>query len=151
MQELTNHLRSVCVRNGSLFPVSQPRKPAQRRAPINASTADEAIEKMLEQKRISTKINYDVLKDLNRSSVKSPPSKPKESPARAAQRRTPSVRPHRVNELSASLATPASIFGKRYCVYLTHAVHDPVFHTIHCVFECVICDQTTYCTIACDP
>ncbi|XP_060781205.1 BRF1 RNA polymerase III transcription initiation factor subunit a [Neoarius graeffei] len=96
-----------------IYKEKKPRKPAQRRAPINASTADEAIEKMLEQKRISTKINYDVLKDLNRSSVKSPPSKPKESPARAAQRRTPSVRPHRVNELSASLATPASIFGKR--------------------------------------
>ncbi|XP_017318981.1 BRF1 RNA polymerase III transcription initiation factor subunit a isoform X1 [Ictalurus punctatus] len=89
------------------------RKPAQRRAPINASTADEAIEKMLEQKRISSKINYDVLKDLNRSGTKSPPPEPKESPGRAAQRRTPSARPRRVNEFSASLAEPASNFGKR--------------------------------------
>ncbi|KAF4089885.1 hypothetical protein AMELA_G00043380 [Ameiurus melas] len=88
------------------------RRPAQRRAPINASTADEAIEKMLEQKRISSKINYDVLKDLNRSSVKSPPPE-QESPGRATQRRTPSARPRRVNEISASLAEPASNFGKR--------------------------------------
>ncbi|MCJ8731039.1 hypothetical protein PDJAM_G00191240 [Pangasius djambal] len=96
-----------------IYKEKKPRKQAQRRAPINASTADEAIEKMLEQKRISSKINYDVLKDLNRSSVKSPPPEPKESPGRATQRRTPSARPRRVNELSASLATPASNFGKR--------------------------------------
>lgn len=37
----------------------------KKRQPIRADTADEAIEKMLEQKRISSKINYDVLKDLN--------------------------------------------------------------------------------------
>ncbi len=52
--------------------VSKPRNKGRRREPINASTADEAIEKMLEQKRISTKINYDVLKDLNKSSPKVP-------------------------------------------------------------------------------
>lgn len=43
----------------------QPRGPGKKRQPIRANTADEAIEKMLEQKRISSKINYDVLKDLN--------------------------------------------------------------------------------------
>lgn len=43
----------------------QPRGPVKKRQPIRANTADEAIEKMLEQKRISSKINYDVLKDLN--------------------------------------------------------------------------------------
>lgn len=37
----------------------------KKRQPIRGDTADEAIEKMLEQKRISSKINYDVLKDLN--------------------------------------------------------------------------------------
>lgn len=47
------------------FTSQQPRGPVKRRPPIRANTADEAIEKMLEQKRISTKINYDVLKDLN--------------------------------------------------------------------------------------
>lgn len=102
------------------FSPSQPRKPSQKRAPINASTADEAIEKMLEQKRISSKINYDVLKDLNRSSVKSPPPEPKESPSRATQRRTPSARPRRTNELTASLAKPASNFGKRCDIHRTH-------------------------------
>ncbi|KAF4090226.1 hypothetical protein AMELA_G00049500 [Ameiurus melas] len=89
------------------------RKPAQRRAPINASTADEAIEKMLEQKRFSGKINYDVLKDLNRSSMKSPPPKPKESPGHAVQRSTLSARPRRFNEFTASLAESTSNFRKR--------------------------------------
>lgn len=32
---------------------------------IQANTAGEAIEKMLEQKKISSKINYNVLRDLN--------------------------------------------------------------------------------------
>ncbi|XP_056400903.1 transcription factor IIIB 90 kDa subunit isoform X2 [Hyla sarda] len=43
----------------------KPKKSSKRRAPIQASTAGEAIEKMLEQKKISSKINYDVLRDLN--------------------------------------------------------------------------------------
>ncbi|KAI5108417.1 BRF1, RNA polymerase III transcription initiation factor a, partial [Silurus meridionalis] len=105
----------MCARSGgSLLSGSNPAEiDFVQRAPINASTADEAIEKMLEQKRISSKINYDVLKDLNHSSVKSPPPEPKESPGRSTQRRTPSSRPRRVNELTASLAKPASNFGKR--------------------------------------
>uniref|UniRef100_A0A667X8R7 Transcription factor IIIB 90 kDa subunit n=1 Tax=Myripristis murdjan TaxID=586833 RepID=A0A667X8R7_9TELE len=41
------------------------KKSSKKREPIQASTAGEAIEKMLEQKRISSKINYDVLRDLN--------------------------------------------------------------------------------------
>uniref|UniRef100_M4AVM8 B-related factor 1 n=1 Tax=Xiphophorus maculatus TaxID=8083 RepID=M4AVM8_XIPMA len=40
------------------------KRPSKKHSAIRASTADEAIEKMLEQKKISTKINYDVLKDL---------------------------------------------------------------------------------------
>lgn len=121
-QDLTKHLGSVvfiCVLKFT-FPLSQPRKPAQKRAPINASTADEAIEKMLEQKKISCKINYDVLKDLNRSSMKSPPPEPKESPGRAAQRRSPSARPRRRTELSTDLPKQASSFGKRCCVFHIH-------------------------------
>ncbi|KAM9354800.1 transcription factor IIIB 90 kDa subunit-like [Pholidichthys leucotaenia] len=43
----------------------KPRNPAKKRQPIRANTADEAIGKMLEQKRISSKINYDILRDLN--------------------------------------------------------------------------------------
>ncbi len=71
--------------------VSKPRKKGRRREPINASTADEAIEKMLEQKRISTKINYDVLKDLNKSSPKSPTRQTDEVSAGA--KRTPTAPP----------------------------------------------------------
>uniref|UniRef100_A0A665X6L9 Transcription factor IIIB 90 kDa subunit n=1 Tax=Echeneis naucrates TaxID=173247 RepID=A0A665X6L9_ECHNA len=41
----------------------------KKREQIEASTASEAIEKMLEKKRISNKINYDVLRDLNRGGV----------------------------------------------------------------------------------
>ncbi|XP_077521530.1 brf RNA polymerase III subunit isoform X2 [Amblyomma americanum] len=37
----------------------------RKRVPIQANTAGEAIEKMLQEKRISNKINYDVLKNLN--------------------------------------------------------------------------------------
>ncbi|KAK2853119.1 hypothetical protein Q7C36_008320 [Tachysurus vachellii] len=95
-----------------IYKEKKPRKKTLKRAPINASTADEAIEKMLEQKRISTKINYDVLKDLNRSSVKSASPEPKESPSRSTHRRTPSTRPQRPKPFSASLAIPASNFNK---------------------------------------
>ncbi|TSV02075.1 Protein jagged-1 [Bagarius yarrelli] len=105
-----------------IYKEKKPKKRTQKRVPINASTADEAIEKMLEQKRISTKINYDVLKDLNRSSVKSPPPEPKESPSRPTQRKTPSVRSHRRGEFATSLATPTSNFGKRYSVLHAQAV-----------------------------
>uniref|UniRef100_A0A665X5N3 Transcription factor IIIB 90 kDa subunit n=1 Tax=Echeneis naucrates TaxID=173247 RepID=A0A665X5N3_ECHNA len=42
---------------------------SKKREQIEASTASEAIEKMLEKKRISNKINYDVLRDLNRGGV----------------------------------------------------------------------------------
>ncbi|XP_073466151.1 transcription factor IIIB 90 kDa subunit [Aquarana catesbeiana] len=48
-----------------IYKEQKPKKPSKRRAPIQASTAGEAIEKMLEQKKISSKINYDVLRDLN--------------------------------------------------------------------------------------
>lgn len=48
-----------------IYKEKKPRGPVKKRQPIRANTADEAIEKMLEQKRISSKINYDVLKDLN--------------------------------------------------------------------------------------
>ncbi|XP_078675046.1 transcription factor IIIB 90 kDa subunit-like [Branchiostoma floridae x Branchiostoma belcheri] len=41
------------------------RKP-KKKQPIQASTAGEAIEKMLQEKKISSKINYDVLRDLNK-------------------------------------------------------------------------------------
>ncbi|XP_069494303.1 transcription factor IIIB 90 kDa subunit isoform X2 [Ambystoma mexicanum] len=48
-----------------IYKEQKPKKPSKKREPIHASTAGEAIEKMLEQKKISSKINYDVLRDLN--------------------------------------------------------------------------------------
>ncbi|NP_001088063.1 BRF1, RNA polymerase III transcription initiation factor 90 kDa subunit L homeolog [Xenopus laevis] len=55
-----------------IYKEQRPRKPSKRRAPIQASTAGEAIEKMLEQKKISSKINYDVLRDLNSKGSSTP-------------------------------------------------------------------------------
>ncbi|TRY96140.1 hypothetical protein DNTS_015955, partial [Danionella cerebrum] len=86
------------------------RKPKRRLDPINASTADEAIEKMLERKRISSKINYDVLKDINKPNQKSPSHKPEdttiESKRTLAARRKPQLNP--------SISKTISSFGKRY-------------------------------------
>lgn len=92
--------------------VSKPKKKARRREPINASTADEAIEKMLEQKRISTKINYDVLKDLNKSSPKSPTRQTEE--ASAGAKRTPAARQRKPQLTSPKIGKTISSFGKRY-------------------------------------
>uniref|UniRef100_A0A673LNW4 B-related factor 1 n=1 Tax=Sinocyclocheilus rhinocerous TaxID=307959 RepID=A0A673LNW4_9TELE len=90
----------------------KPRKKARRREPISASTADEAIEKMLEQKRISTKINYDVLKDLNKSSPKSPTRQTDE--ASAGAKRSPAARQRKPQLTSPKIGQTISSFGKRY-------------------------------------
>ncbi|XP_036431213.1 BRF1 RNA polymerase III transcription initiation factor subunit a [Colossoma macropomum] len=95
-----------------IYKEKKARKPVQKRQPINANTADEAIEKMLEQKRISSKINYDVLKDLNKSALKSPSAEPRESPAKGSSKRL-TARPRKPVDPSPSLAVPASNFGKR--------------------------------------
>lgn len=67
---------------------------------------------MLEQKKISTKINYDVLKDLNIKPGASPARKPeavkKEPTAARLTGRTP--KPARA---ALSLSTPLSTLGKR--------------------------------------
>ncbi|TWW72446.1 Transcription factor IIIB 90 kDa subunit [Takifugu flavidus] len=60
----------------------QQRGSARKRAPIRANSADEAIGKMLEQKRISSKINYDVLKDLNSQARRQSGPVPEEEPRR---------------------------------------------------------------------
>ncbi|XP_077092732.1 BRF1 general transcription factor IIIB subunit a [Siphateles boraxobius] len=87
------------------------KKSARRHEPINASTADEAIEKMLEQKRISTKINYDVLKDLNKSSPKSPTHQPEE--ATTGAKRTPAAHQRKLQLTSPNIGKTVSSFGKR--------------------------------------
>lgn len=82
----------------------------KRRPPIRANTADEAIEKMLEQKRISSKINYDVLKDLNIKPGASPSHKmetPKKEPRITGRNRKPAPTP-------LSLSMPLSSLGKRW-------------------------------------
>uniref|UniRef100_A0A671W640 B-related factor 1 n=1 Tax=Sparus aurata TaxID=8175 RepID=A0A671W640_SPAAU len=79
-----------------IYKERKPRGPTKKRPPIRANTADEAIEKMLEQKRISSKINYDVLKDLN--------VKPGSSPARKVE--TPKKEPI-ATKLTGRNRTPA--------------------------------------------
>uniref|UniRef100_A0A4W5PKT2 Transcription factor IIIB 90 kDa subunit n=1 Tax=Hucho hucho TaxID=62062 RepID=A0A4W5PKT2_9TELE len=89
-------------------------KSSKKRAPIHASTADEAIEKMLEQKKISTKINYDILKELNVKPCASPARQTAESPKGAtpgAQRLTGRYR--KPTNVPLSLGTPLSSLGKR--------------------------------------
>lgn len=93
----------------------QPRGPIKKRPPIRANTADEAIEKMLEQKRISTKINYDVLKDLNVKSGASPARKA-ESPKKEPTATKLTGRNRKPARPPLSLSTPLSTLGKR-CVY----------------------------------
>ncbi|XP_034418673.1 BRF1 RNA polymerase III transcription initiation factor subunit a isoform X2 [Cyclopterus lumpus] len=90
----------------------KPRGPSRRHPPIRANTADEAIGKMLEQKKISTKINYDVLKDLNIKPAASPArgvESPKKEPstAKLTGRNRKPLRP------ALSLSTPLSSLGKR--------------------------------------
>ncbi|XP_029684126.1 transcription factor IIIB 90 kDa subunit-like isoform X2 [Takifugu rubripes] len=82
---------------------------ARKRAPIRANSADEAIGKMLEQKRISSKINYDVLKDLNVKPGASPAQSPKKEPA--ASKFSP--RQRRPAPAPLTLSTPLSTLGKR--------------------------------------
>uniref|UniRef100_H0ZRR6 Transcription factor IIIB 90 kDa subunit n=1 Tax=Taeniopygia guttata TaxID=59729 RepID=H0ZRR6_TAEGU len=55
-----------------IYKEHKPKKSAKKREPIQASTAGEAIEKMLEQKKISSKINYNVLRDLNSKGSNTP-------------------------------------------------------------------------------
>lgn len=55
------------------FILFQKRKPYKKRIPTGpANTAGEAIEKMLVEKRISSKINYEVLRDLETSQSNRP-------------------------------------------------------------------------------
>lgn len=96
---------------GGNSPVSiEPKKSCKRREPIQASTAGEAIEKMLEQKKISSKINYSVLQDLNSKgggSLRGGDAQPQERAGarKLSRRKTPAGR---------SGADPVSSVGKRY-------------------------------------
>ncbi|XP_028993792.1 BRF1 RNA polymerase III transcription initiation factor subunit a isoform X2 [Betta splendens] len=95
-----------------IYKEKKPRGTSRRRAPIRASTADEAIEKMLEQKKISSKINYDVLKDLNIKPGASLARKA-ESPKAAPSASKLSARKRSTARAPLSLSTPLSTLGKR--------------------------------------
>ncbi|XP_042356484.1 LOW QUALITY PROTEIN: transcription factor IIIB 90 kDa subunit-like [Plectropomus leopardus] len=96
----------------------KPKRPSRRHQPIRANTADEAIEKMLEQKRISTKINYDVLKDLNIKPGASPARKV-ESPKKEPSATKLNGRNRKPARAPLSLSTPLSTLGKRLQPFIT--------------------------------
>uniref|UniRef100_A0A452VKP8 Transcription factor IIIB 90 kDa subunit n=1 Tax=Ursus maritimus TaxID=29073 RepID=A0A452VKP8_URSMA len=80
-----------------IYKEHKPKKSCKRREPIQASTAGEAIEKMLEQKKISSKINYSVLRDLNSKgggSLRGEDTQPEEraSSRKLSRRKTPASR-----------------------------------------------------------
>ncbi|XP_051730742.1 BRF1 RNA polymerase III transcription initiation factor subunit b isoform X2 [Ctenopharyngodon idella] len=92
----------------------KPKKPSKKREPILASTAGEAIEKMLEQKKISSKINYDVLWDLNsKGSGSNTTQQAEDVPAGGSGRKKLTRRKKQLNKSNLGLAKPASLMGKR--------------------------------------
>ncbi|KAK1158804.1 transcription factor IIIB 90 kDa subunit-like [Acipenser oxyrinchus oxyrinchus] len=93
-----------------IYKEQKPKKSSKKREPIRASTAGEAIEKMLEQKKISSKINYDVLRDLN-SKGSSSPTQDEEGSEEGSSARKPSTSRKSAN--SRSLSTPVSNMRKR--------------------------------------
>ncbi|XP_068610259.1 BRF1 RNA polymerase III transcription initiation factor subunit b [Brachionichthys hirsutus] len=99
----------------------KPKKAKQKKEQILASTAGEAIERMLEKKRISSKINYDVLRDLNSrgtgSGGGSSPSRSSsdlpDAAAAATRKRVARRRRKKSSDINRSLAATTSIIGKR--------------------------------------
>ncbi|KAM5274044.1 transcription factor IIIB 90 kDa subunit isoform 2-T2 [Ctenodactylus gundi] len=92
-----------------IYKEHKPKKSCKRREPIQASTAGEAIEKMLEQKKISSKINYSVLRDLNSTGAGGPPPEDRPAPERGGGRRLS----RRKTAASRSGAEPGTSVGKR--------------------------------------
>ncbi|CAM4582242.1 unnamed protein product [Caretta caretta] len=92
-----------------IYKEHKPKKSAKKREPIQASTAGEAIEKMLEQKKISSKINYNVLKDLN-SKGSSTPKKEDDSTDDSSNTKKLS---RRKSTASRNIASTVNSMGKR--------------------------------------
>ncbi|KAI6049578.1 transcription factor IIIB 90 kDa subunit isoform X6 [Marmota monax] len=92
-----------------IYKEHKPKKSCKRREPIQASTAGEAIEKMLEQKKISSKINYSVLRDLNSKGGRSPQNED----ARPAERASSKKLSRRRTAASRNRADPGTSIGKR--------------------------------------
>ncbi|XP_017293758.1 BRF1 RNA polymerase III transcription initiation factor subunit b isoform X2 [Kryptolebias marmoratus] len=89
------------------------KKKYKKREQIEASTAGEAIEKMLEKKKISSKINYDVLRDLN-GVTGSPSTTTSDPPEGNATRKRLSRRRRKTSEVNPDLSVNATIMGKRF-------------------------------------
>ncbi|XP_028739515.1 transcription factor IIIB 90 kDa subunit isoform X1 [Peromyscus leucopus] len=92
-----------------IYKEHKPKKSCKRREPILASTAGEAIEKMLEQKKISSKINYSVLRDLNSKGGGSPPREDSQPPERASTKKLS----RRKRAAGRNSADPGTSVGKR--------------------------------------
>lgn len=84
---------------------------------MEASTAGEAIEMMLEKKKISSKINYDVLRQLNSrgtgSGRGSSPSRTAPVPSAAAGRKRLHRRHKKTSGAGGDLSSSANVIGKR--------------------------------------
>uniref|UniRef100_A0A8C6KQ12 Brf1 TBP-binding domain-containing protein n=1 Tax=Nothobranchius furzeri TaxID=105023 RepID=A0A8C6KQ12_NOTFU len=89
------------------------KKKYKKREQIEASTVGEAIEKMLERKKISSKINYDVLKDLNGSTGGSSPLTPDLPSGTPTQKRL-SRRRRKTSETKPDFSTSTIIMRKRF-------------------------------------
>lgn len=68
---------------------------------------------MLEQKKISSKINYDVLRDLNSKGSSSPTHTSEEASDVVPGRKKLTRRKKQPNKSNLGLAKPASLMGKR--------------------------------------
>ncbi|XP_061785883.1 BRF1 general transcription factor IIIB subunit b isoform X1 [Nerophis lumbriciformis] len=95
----------------------KPNRCKKKKESLQSSTAGEAIKKMLEKKKISTKINYDVLKDLNSGETgsgggSSPETTTPKPSARPARKRL-SRRKKTGNNTVGDLAATATMMGKR--------------------------------------
>ncbi|XP_034555245.1 BRF1 RNA polymerase III transcription initiation factor subunit b [Notolabrus celidotus] len=102
----------------------KPKKSKKKKKEQEASSAGEAIERMLEKKKISSKINYDVLRDLNSrgtgsgggSSPSRPPSETPDTRKRLNRRRR-----RKTDDANRDLAANASIMGKRVRLLISSA------------------------------
>ncbi|XP_048217870.1 transcription factor IIIB 90 kDa subunit isoform X2 [Perognathus longimembris pacificus] len=92
-----------------IYKEHKPKKSCKRREPILASTAGEAIEKMLEQKKISSKINYNVLRDLDSKGGASPKREDTQPVEKASAKKVP----RRKTAASRSGPDPGINVGKR--------------------------------------
>lgn len=104
-----------------IYVLIKPKKSSKKRELIQASTAGEAIEKMLEQKKISSKINYNVLRDLN-SKGGSMPKKEDDSPDDSSNTKKLS---RRKSLTAQNVANSLNSVGKRYlnCSLISLSAH----------------------------